>query len=684
MQVVMRHLEWLRRYVLLVGVVGGPLIVLPSYGFEPFNVPKLALLIAVVGIAGGLRMTETALGRSAKSLALLVGPALLILTPLVVAWVAAPYKEWALFGQFPRFQGLLPYVLLAVMGVLLVDAFQDRPLRLVVSLAVTGAIVGAYTLVQMLGIDPLPWGFSEPPNESTFGNTNFSGGFMGMSLPGCVYLWFRDDRLARVGMVLALFTAAGLLFTGSQGGWAAAVAGTAIVMTAHTHPGSLRRRAGIVIAGVVALAVVGVVVASLIGWRVPGVPFETGGVRALTWETAGEMFLDSPAIGHGPNSFAIEGTRYRSVENALALGFSTPDDPHSVPLAFLANAGVLGLAGFAGVGAWAAARGRAIGEGNALGAAFLGIVIAYFVQSLVSIDEIALRLGLWVGLAGLAVTSPTRGANGEAVGRPRSRLVVATVVVVAGAVALGGAVVAWGSIAADHNVRTGSQLIAEGHVAKGRDHFEDALSWRDEADYRHVFFQRLGEEALNRGSDGVALIDEMRSVASYLEDLPKASDLFTLARIYHYWGNFMPSGDLEALALYRKGLGLDSHHIYAHIDLSEVLLDLGRAGDAVEQLRRLAPAVRETGQYAEFWGALGLALFEGGRLEAGEEALEQGRAINPNDCRVRMAEELLALRTDPEHSPNPGIPPLLRLNCGPGLYQFFLERIPPEQRADYA
>jgi hypothetical protein len=679
--VAVSHGERLRRAILLVVVCVTPLLVLPRYAFDPFHVPKLGFLIAGTSLAAGMRCIETLWGRSLRSTRLLAIPALLICVPLSVSWLFTPYKGWSLFGAFSRFEGLVPYIVFAVLGILLADAFSSRPFPLIVALAATGAVVGLYTFLQMVGLDPLPWSFAEPPSGSTVGNTNFSGAYMAITMPACVYLWGRRDGLARVGMAVTAMTALGLFLSGSQGAWAGAAGGVAVALALPAQRGTWTRRLAALVPAGVALLLVGLVVASLVFTRVPGVAPEAGRYRGLWWLAAADMSFDSPLVGHGPNAFALEGSRYRSLEDALSLGYWNIDDPHSVPLAFLANAGVLGLLGFAGAGVWVVQRMRRIRPGQTTAAVFAGSAIAYFVQSVVSIDEIVPRLGLWVALAGLAASTSRESGAGDRISSRRTA--VRWVGSIAGvALVIAGVGFGWGLIRADHRVTRGIELFERGRVAEGRGELDAALSFRDESKYREVYFRHLGAAGLSRGVEGEPLIREMRAVGSYLESVPSASATFELARIFHHWGSFEPEGDVEALRLYRRGLALDPHHLYARIDLSEVLVDLGRPREAVEQLEPLAAAVGAD-RYPEFWAALSMAHLANGSDEAATVALRRGLALDPHDCGVLIARELLAGETVPGYSPSPADVLTLGFACEPGRTLLLLDRIPARIRGEY-
>src|SRR5687767_4669353 len=112
-----------RRAVLLGLVVLVPLLFLRNLN-DPINVPKLGLLIVAVSVVAAIRIAELLQTRDLDGIRLLAVPAAALAVPLLVGWMFSPYKAWALWGFYPRFLGLLPYLFVIAFGVLLADAFR--------------------------------------------------------------------------------------------------------------------------------------------------------------------------------------------------------------------------------------------------------------------------------------------------------------------------------------------------------------------------------------------------------------------------------------------------------------------------------------------------------------------------------------------------------------------------------
>ena len=671
-------IERAQRVVLLAICLGGPLFFLKGF-LDPYNVPKLALLYLGTGIAAALMLARWAAGGDPPRLPRrMLIPAAALVVPLTIAWAFSPYRQWALTGEYPRFQGLIPYVVAGLFLVVLYDAFHADPLPLAWSLAASGAVVGLYGLVQMLGLDPFPFeGVAEvgqgPP--STIGHSNFTGGFLAVALPVAVYLWARRDRWRYAAMACTILVAEGLILSNSQGGWAAGVAGVALVVGAvaeRNRPGALR--VGRVVAALAAVATVGIVLATMVKGDLPLIPASVE-TRGDHWKTAVQLAAESPIVGRGPNAYAIEGLRFRSIEEVALTQAQGVNDPHSVPLAFLANAGLLGPAGFALLAAWIIARGRSLQPSDLLGQAMFAASIAWLIDSLVSIDEPALRVARCIALAGLAAAALPSPAP-----KPRP-------VPTAGRIALGVTTLAvvglsvWGAtiwVAADRAAQAGRQAFLDGRVERGVERLDTALSLRFDTHYRSLLGDLLGASALDMGAEGAPLIDRMRRAYDFLDDVPESEELFTEAHWLHHWGRFDPGADAEALTLFRRGLRFDPTNVIARVEVSEVLIDVDRSDDAVAELEPLTDDLR--GVVPQFWGGLSIAYLEAGDAANAEEALTEGRAINPSDCRVRIAGTLIAIE-DTGEPPDATTLLNIGLSCDPGLNQFFLSLVPEEIRS---
>ena len=666
----------LYRTVLLGTALGIPLFFLPEVVFESYSLPKLALLVAGMGIALGLLVAQVADSRKLPFAPLAI-PTMAIVLSLALAWLWSPYKEWSLLGQYARYNGLLPYALIAVLGALIADAFLGRARVLASGLAVAGGAIGVYAFFQALGLDPSwspgkPGGGEYPP--STIGHFNFLGGYLAICLPLCIYLWSKGaGRHRLVGLGATVAVAVGLLLSNSQGGWAAALSGVAVI------GGSLAgqryrhaRRAGLIGAALLAFLVVGAVIASSLFPRSEAL----GGTvrqRSRLWVTALEMGADSPLVGRGPSSYSVEGVRYRSLDAILAETDTTFDDPHSVPLSFWANGGAIGAIGFLIFAGWIIATGLRIRPADQLSTAFFAACVAYLVQSLVSVDHIALRSAVWIAMAGMVANSePARAAASPSSESLRgSRPIVWKLV----AFLIAGAGLYYGVrlLLADHQAENGREHFLSGDVADGLLEFERASSFRFEPQYLNLYAHGLGVAGLDQGPAGADLIQRMRVVYGYLDNFPEVPAIVDKARLLHFWARFQPSANVEAQPSLVRARSLDPQNPAIDVLLSEVLIDRGMVEHARLLLEPWAPLLDNN--LPDYWGALSVARLLDGDAIAASRALEEGLSIG-HDCRVVIARELIRHHEDPALAVPAGTAFTLRSACGEGGYQFFLAHLP--------
>ncbi|HYI44362.1 MAG TPA: O-antigen ligase family protein [Actinomycetota bacterium] len=642
----------IRRGILL-GLVGALPLLFLRPALDPFNVPKFAVLVFGLSIVLAIRVLELLQGADRSGLTRLIVPAGALIGPLLIAWLLAPYKAFELFGRQGRLQGLIPYAIVVLFGILLADAFGDSPRPIMWAFVLAGAGVASYSLIQYLQADPFGWILERRQTlsaVSTLGNPNFTGGFLGMVLPVAMVLWVITPKHRKPLGFLTIAVTGALIFTGSQGGWAAGLAGASIVAGFLARERIPRARLlGILGAVGVTVVTVGVVILGQLG--VEQIP-PTAAARGYWWRAAGEMSLQSPVIGRGPSAFAVEGVKYRVLEEAVKTGYTFPDDPHSVPFAFLAAAGILGAAGFIFVVAWGIRQGLAVPDEDLIGGAFLGLVVAYAVQSLVSIDEVMLRTSLWIGLAGLVCArvsfatsakkrpekTPKKAArNGRRSNAPRTKLRWAPAVA---PLVLFVAAAGWWSfsfLSADIAMHEGVEAFGEDDVKAGREHMEEAISFRFETGYQRTLAGNLARVAAD--TKDPEMFEAADKEFSALDGWPDVATVVQHARLMRDWSEIDPNREADVMPLYRRALEIDPRNPILRLEVSEVLVLL-EDPEGAEDL--LEPVTDEVGPHLPaFWGMLALARAQTGDETGAQQAIEQALRLDPEEARALQARELI-------------------------------------------
>lgn len=659
-----------QRVLLAVTVVGLPVAYVPGVFADPVNIPKLSLLLGVVALAVSLRLALTALGQPFFVPRRFLVPTLLLSASLVASWIASPYTSWASFGVYTRFNGAIPYLAVVVFALLVADAFKGRPTPVARALVGSGAAVATFGLVQMFFLGATVGAESETGwITSTLGHSNFAGGYLALTLPLAVGLWL-DRRTSRWGLALTAGIGSALMFTFSQGAWIGAGAGVVwLAGTRGRERGAWTRwLAPIGLAAGFCLTVGTVLTTVVIDHpyaKLPGF-FATATSRGFLWETALATASERPLLGWGPNGFAVQGPLHRTVEDALLFGLTKAEDPHSLPLAVWTNLGLVGLAALVLVGA--AVVGSA--KDSLITQALRASLVAYVVQSLVSVDVVSLRFGFWTVLAALAtsITAPsdTRGPSPVS----HARKIVAALICVTGLV--GGLGTTLFLAVPDARAQRGEEAFRRNRVEEGRRQFSAALDVRAELEYRRRLAMRLGHAALALGEEGQPLIDEMSALFAEIEHIPDVQVLALHGSLLNEWSVYEPEANARAIAILQRAQALDPNDPVLATILADALVQEGRPAQAERELLGLEHLL--TARYPEFrarhpdlWAGLAIAQAQQGKSVQARETLASAPTHLDSSCRQLLARELLkdpALR-DPRR---------VGLACPPSLARLLMPR----------
>lgn len=624
---------YLRGIVVLVGIAGVPLIFL-RFTNDPFNVPKVALLTMVVGVGGALLAIEMLQGYRPDGGRAIARPAIVFLTPLLLATLLSPYRGWAMFGEYQRFQGLIPYALAVGFGVLVATTFAGRAGDIAFWFAVAGGVAGGYAVAQYFGIDLFDWakGFGgEAKVTSTLGNTNFIAGFLAMTLPVSASLWL-EDRTDYFSMLFSVLILGGLVVSFSQGGWAAALGAGAVYLGFELRGRiPLARWLGVGAATLIAIVAAGAVIWGIVS---PGsAPIaETVQLRSWWWEGAWDAGLDHPVLGHGPNSFAVDWWGNRPVEEASIQGFDTTNDPHSVYLSLFVGAGVIGVAGLLYAIGWAVVL--AWNRSDRGSAAFLAAVVAYAIQGVAGVDEIALRVGLWTcfgGLVAAGLSAPTRPRKAKKEQASPMAVRSPVAVIASGVVALVVVVYGFVFIAADGAVEAGTDAFAGSDAQGLEESFSAALGMRGDFTYRRLYGFYAGSfaSAAVDPALGEEFLQESRDAFSYLEGFPDVPGLRDRGRVLVENSESQPSLLEDAADSYAEAMAIDRYNLDLIPEGAAVLLKVERYEDLIRLLPRVMDALGRN--RPTLWPMLGLAYEETGDLERAEAALERAETLAASD-----------------------------------------------------
>lgn len=327
----------------------------------------------------------------------------------------------SLVGIYHRYGGLIPALLYVAIFFATVGLHWRRPeglRRLAWAFGIASTLISVYVVIQAAGLDWIRWNTASGRAPSspigTLGNSNFAGGYLGITVPFLVFLAAdRGDRWNWALLGATGFVMGAIFLTQSRGGLIAAGIGIIAMGIAYRDrlPKSVRWAGAGGVALVSILALVFVVLPGL--KQTPTADREEGLLRTDTlrargsyWGAAARNFLDHPMVGTGPDTFGEVFPRYRAAEEAAVFGENLADKPHNILFEHASNAGALGLISYVFLIGLALRSGyrvaRIEGPERLLSLAFLGALAAYLAQGVLSIDVPPLAATGWVAIGGIA------------------------------------------------------------------------------------------------------------------------------------------------------------------------------------------------------------------------------------------------------------------------------------------
>jgi O-antigen ligase len=185
------------------------LAITPFTSFDVINVVKLFTLSIAGFWSFSYLLTEVSGFKKFSTLhrTLLTLGGLLAIFLFIALSSGLPLGQ-SIYGIYGRNTGLLAYF--SLLMILLAASFADTEKimsRVFKTFLFTGVAVGAYCLIQVLGLDPVKWTTLYKPIYGTLGNPNFSSAFLGMSVSAGIVLLFSQKSIPYrifIGLVLGI------------------------------------------------------------------------------------------------------------------------------------------------------------------------------------------------------------------------------------------------------------------------------------------------------------------------------------------------------------------------------------------------------------------------------------------------------------------------------------------------
>lgn len=552
------------------------------------------------------------------------------------------------------------------------DAEKTAPFLLLL-----GSVVALYSIVQHLGLDPIPWfqtDLVQNRSIATLGNPDFLSAFMVMIIPLTFAYAYREDAWLGGFPCLALW---GLfcfvnLFTYSRAGFLSITAGMLFLIVFLGKDRLFRHwKKSLAVAIILAAALAGIIFMEAAGKTryslVDRVKVALTGkdisvrTRFYLWKAGMEIVKKHPILGTGPSTFSMAYLPYRYLEPVnIRHRLAMPESSHSfyldisvfsgifALLAFLAMTGTLFYMGIKRFllkkpGDEDKDKSKAKTAGNLpekdrlYASAYLAGIFAYLVHHIFSFPTIPDQLLFWIFMGFCClyfIKAEPDTPYGESGFKPAARLIV---LILAAALTMviifrnsttayanycynqGKAYQARMEVLPDYEMQKYAfRLALENYEKAINSHPTVQYYWLGKGKLLEQFSYVNKEQELNRDIVSEAVDSYRRAILlNTLNPYPHAD----LARLCGRWG----INDI-AEAQYKEALELDSCNVPIMTDLAS-LYARTKDNDKAEKIFLKAVELYPEGSWT--YGNLGKFYFNMGRYEEARQNLEKAREIEP-------------------------------------------------------
>ena len=314
--------------------------------YDPFNTPKLILLLLVAGwllghLLNSYRLRPITLRSSEFTVTMLT---LGFVISLLVALMQSEQFLVGLVGETQRRNGFLSYFGLSVIFLYTLRSINFSNILRVYQVGIlTGFALSVYGVVQISGNDFVAW--DNPYNSmiSTLGNPNFASATLAILLLISLFGMFVNG-LSNIYKILSIFiiilSLIAIVISGSRQGLLVIFFSSLFYISIYTLFRS--KKLGFIVSSI---SVAGALLATL-GMLQKG-PLtsilykDSVSVRGYYWRAGIEMFKDSPFTGVGVDRYGAYFKQFREVGYPLKHGYEvTSSNAHNTFIQLFATSGV--------------------------------------------------------------------------------------------------------------------------------------------------------------------------------------------------------------------------------------------------------------------------------------------------------------------------------------------------------
>jgi O-antigen ligase len=404
--------------IILVGLILLPVSILPYSAIDPINTPQLTVLVVVAFICFGILIAARKSIDFSRFKVMLSLLSIFNLNLILVVIFSKANLGLQLYGTFGRNTGFLTYFSLSIILFSAALVSNEKSLlKFNKVFYLIGLIATTYGIIQFIGLDPVPWDNIFSPVIGFLGNPNFQSALLGI----CGVVVFshlfesgagNKKAYSAIFLLVLGFT---IYQTNSKQGLLNLLAGVAIVIWIYVKEigrQNLTRLVTVLMFFFGSLVALGVFNFGPLGEFLYK---RSVSARIFYWEAGLKMTLEHPLWGVGLDNYGDWYRRSRTTQAATEFGpDSVSDVAHNVLLDFSSNGGLLLLTLYLClIAITTLSIVRVIkrqSKFNATHSALVGAWVSYQVQSLVSINQLALVFIGWI-LSGLLIGYEISSAN---------------------------------------------------------------------------------------------------------------------------------------------------------------------------------------------------------------------------------------------------------------------------------
>lgn len=408
-----------RSVVLIFSLALTTLAVTPDLTFDPINLPKFTIMVFLAGFLLPKLSDFKTLFLNKRNRPWLFTLALFLLGLILSLIGSKAPLAIQFYGAPGRLTGFFTYLALSIyFAFCILSENGPTTAKLTKLLTTLGAVMALYGLLQSLGFELFTYGSSYGSSVfGTLGNSDFLSGFLGISASATVVMIFGSRISATQKALFAGYSLLSLITiyrSNSQQGFLNFAAGLGIGLCIYLF---VQRKIffASITSGLFCLSGLATVAGIFNLGPFAGFIYQSSvSVRQGYWSAAGSMLSDNPFFGVGMDNFLNLYRRFRSVETTLKNPGIVSDSAHSVILDIGAGSGFIALIAYIGLILLVSrAVIKVVRRGRVLEIEFIALTAAWFayqVQSLISINQIALATWGWV-LSGILIGYEIRTAN---------------------------------------------------------------------------------------------------------------------------------------------------------------------------------------------------------------------------------------------------------------------------------